>query len=189
MTSALKILNKYWKHTSFRTPQKAIIEAVLNGENCIALLPTGGGKSICFQIPALMMEGVCIVVSPLIALMQDQVNNLNERGIKAIALKSGLSQDDMIHLFDNLQFGNYQFLYLSPERLQSPFIQEKIKQLHINLIAIDEAHCISEWGHDFRPSYRHIKILKELKPNVNLIALTASATTNVLKDISDTLEL
>jgi len=189
MNTAAHILKKYWNHTSFRTPQSEIIEAVLKKKDVIALLPTGGGKSICFQIPTLLQEGVCIVVSPLIALMQDQVTNLTNRGIKAIALTSGISQNDMIALFDNLQFGNYKFLYLSPERLQSAFIQEKIKQLKVNLIAIDEAHCISEWGHDFRPSYRNISILKELKPDTNFIALTASATNEVLEDISTNLDL
>ncbi len=189
MITPLNILKKYWNHSSFRTPQDKIIEAVLNKHDVIALLPTGGGKSICFQIPALLQDGICIVISPLIALMQDQVTNLNERGIKAIALVSGTSQDDMIALFDNLRFGSYKFLYLSPERLQSSFIQEKIKQLNVNLIAIDEAHCISEWGHDFRPSYRNIKILKELKPTTNFIALTASATKEVLIDITNSLEL
>lgn len=189
MNTATHILKKYWNHDAFRAPQQEIIEAVLAKNNVIALLPTGGGKSICFQVPTLLQEGVCIVVSPLIALMQDQVTNLSNRGIKAIALTSGISQDDMIALFDNLRFGNYKFLYLSPERLQSTFIQEKIKQLNVNLIAIDEAHCISEWGHDFRPSYRNINILKELQPNVNFIALTASATNEVLEDISASLEL
>ncbi len=185
----LKVLKKYWNHQSFRTPQDKIIDAVLKRIDVIALLPTGGGKSVCFQIPALLQDGVCIVVSPLIALMQDQVTNLKSRGIKAFALTSGLSQDDIIALFDNLKFGGYKFLYLSPERLQSTFIQKKIKELNVNLVAIDEAHCISEWGHDFRPSYRNIRILKELKPNVNFIALTASATKEVLKDISSNLEL
>ncbi|MDG2193525.1 MAG: RecQ family ATP-dependent DNA helicase [Polaribacter sp.] len=189
MNTATHILKKYWNHDAFREPQQEIIEAVLAKNNVIALLPTGGGKSICFQVPTLLQEGVCIVVSPLIALMQDQVRNLTNRGIKAIALTSGISQDDMIALFDNLRFGNYKFLYLSPERLQSTFIQEKIKQLKVSLIAIDEAHCISEWGHDFRPSYRNINILKELQPNTNFIALTASATKEVLEDISASLEL
>jgi len=189
MTNTLQILKTYWNHDSFRAPQNKIIEAVLNKKNVIALLPTGGGKSICFQIPALINEGVCIVVSPLIALMQDQVDSLNEKGIKALALVSGTDQDDLIAQFDNIRFGNYKFLYLSPERLQSTFIQEKIKQLNVNLIAIDEAHCISEWGHDFRPSYRNIKVLKILKPDTPFIALTATATKKVVQDISDCLEL
>jgi ATP-dependent DNA helicase RecQ len=189
MTKPLEILKSYWDHDSFRAPQDKIIAAVLNDQNVIALLPTGGGKSICFQIPALAKEGVCIVVSPLIALMQDQVDSLNEKGIKALALTSGTDQDELIAIFDNIRFGNYKFLYLSPERLQSSFIQEKIKQLNVNLIAIDEAHCISEWGHDFRPSYRNIKILKTLKPTIPLIALTATATKKVIADISDSLEI
>jgi len=189
MNTALKILKKYWNHNSFREPQDKIINAVLENNNTIVLLPTGGGKSICFQIPALVKDGICIVVSPLIALMQDQVDSLNNKGIKATTIASGTSQDDLITLFDNIRFGNYKFLYLSPERLQSPFIQEKIKQVNINLIAVDEAHCISEWGHDFRPSYRNIKILKELKPTVPISALTATATKEVLDDIANSLEI
>ncbi|MGB1041766.1 MAG: RecQ family ATP-dependent DNA helicase [Tenacibaculum sp.] len=187
--TALKILKHYWGFDSFRTPQQEVIAAVIKKENTIALLPTGGGKSICFQVPALMQEGVCIVISPLIALMQDQVESLLNKGIKATLITSGSTQDDIITLFDNIRFGKIKFLYLSPERLQSRFIQEKIKQLNVNLIAIDEAHCISEWGHDFRPSYQNIAILKELHPTVNLIALTATATQKVLKDIATSLQL
>ena len=189
MTNTQQILKTYWNHDSFRAPQDKIIEAVLNKESVIALLPTGGGKSVCFQVPTLVKEGVCIVVSPLIALMQDQVDSLNEKGIKALALVSGTDQDDLITQFDNIRFGNYKFLYLSPERLQSAFIQDKIKQLNVNLIAIDEAHCISEWGHDFRPSYRNINVLKSIKPDAPIIALTATATKKVIEDISDSLEL
>ena len=189
MSSALEILKKYWNHNSFREPQEKIINAVLENNNVIALLPTGGGKSVCFQIPALLKDGICIVISPLIALMQDQVDNLNDKGIKAATIASGTSQDDLINLFDNIRYGHYKFLYLSPERLQSSFIQDKIKQLEVNLIAVDEAHCISEWGHDFRPSYRNINVLKELKPNIPIIALTATATQEVLSDISESLEI
>ncbi|SEE62788.1 ATP-dependent DNA helicase RecQ [Tenacibaculum sp. MAR_2010_89] len=188
-SKALHILNQYWGYTSFRHPQEEIINAVLNYKDTIALLPTGGGKSICFQIPALINEGVCIVISPLLALIQDQVESLTKRGIKATTIPSGSSQDEIITLFDNIRFGNYKFLYLSPERLQSRFIQEKIKQLTVNLIAIDEAHCISEWGHDFRPSYTNISILRELHSNINIIALTASATNKVIDDIKSYLEL
>ena len=180
---SLKILQHYWGYTSFRAPQQKIITTVLNGKNTIALLPTGGGKSICFQVPALVNEGVCIVISPLIAFMQDQVDSLINKGIKATTIPSGSSQDAIITLFDNIRFGNIKFLYLSPERLQSRFIQDKIKQLNVNLIAIDEAHCISEWGHDFRPSYQNIAILKELHPTTNIIALTATATKKVIDDI------
>jgi ATP-dependent DNA helicase RecQ len=189
MKSSLEILEKYWKYTQFREPQEEIINAVLNGENSLVLLPTGGGKSLCYQIPGLILDGVCIVISPLIALIQDQVNSLQEKNIKAIALTSQLSQDEIIIAFDNLQFGGYKFLYLSPEKLQSTLIQDKIKQLKVSLIAIDEAHCISEWGHDFRPSYLKLKVLKELKPETPIIALTATATKRVLSDIQQNLEL
>jgi ATP-dependent DNA helicase RecQ len=189
MIAPKEILKKYWNYSEFRPQQEEIITSVLEQNDVIALLPTGGGKSICFQIPALSKEGVCIVISPLIALMQDQVENLNKRGIKAIHIPSRKSQDELITLFDNIKFGGFKFLYISPERLQSYFIQQKIKELAINLIAIDEAHCISEWGHDFRPSYRNIRILKELKPNVNFIALTATANKKVIRDITKNLDL
>ncbi|MEO9571731.1 MAG: ATP-dependent DNA helicase RecQ [Polaribacter sp.] len=184
-----EILKKYWGFSKFRPLQEEIINTVLKKKDIITLLPTGGGKSICFQIPALAKEGVCLVISPLIALMQDQVENLKQKGIKAVCIKSGSTQDDIITLFDNIKFGSIKFLYISPERLQSFFIQQKIKELNINLIAVDEAHCISEWGHDFRPSYRNIKILRTLKPDVNYIALTATANNKVLEDISKNLDL
>ena len=189
MTDAKKILQQYWNYDSFISPQEEIIEAVLNQKNVIALLPTGGGKSICFQVPALLKDGVCIVISPLISLIQDQVENLKSRGIKATSIPSGASQNDILTLFDNIKFGNYKFLYISPERLQMPLIQEKIKQLTISFVAVDEAHCISEWGHDFRPSFRNITILRELVANVHFIALTATANQQVLLDIEKSLEL
>ncbi|MFY9242441.1 MAG: RecQ family ATP-dependent DNA helicase [Polaribacter sp.] len=189
MISSEEILQSYWNFSSFRTPQKEIIEAVLKGKNVIALLPTGGGKSICFQVPAMQKEGICLVISPLIALMQDQIKNLEHRNIKATTIKSGATFDEIIRLFDNIKFGNFKFLYISPERLQSRLIQEKLKELTISFVAIDEAHCISEWGHDFRPSYRNINILKEIKPNINFIALTATANEKVLEDISKNLDL
>jgi len=189
MKTPLEILQKYWKYDQFRTPQEAIINTVLEKKNVVVLLPTSGGKSICYQVPALISEGVCIVISPLIALIKDQVNSLIEKNIKAIALTSQLSQDEIVIAFDNLQFGGVKFLYLSPEKLQSNFIKEKIKQLNVSLIAIDEAHCISEWGHDFRPSYLELKILKELQPQASIIALTATATKKVLEDIQQHLEL
>ena len=153
------------------------------------LFRSGGGKSLCYQIPTLLLDGICIVISPLIALIHDQVNSLKEKNIKAIALTSQLSQDEVITAFDNLQFGGYKFLYLSPEKLQSLFIQEKIKQLNVSIIAIDEAHCISEWGHDFRPSYLQLKVLKELHPKATFMALTATATQKVLEDIQQNLEI
>ncbi|WP_158838261.1 RecQ family ATP-dependent DNA helicase [Polaribacter sp. L3A8] len=184
-----EILKKYWGYSKFRTQQEEIITAVLEQKDVIALLPTGGGKSICFQVPALAKEGVCLVISPLIALMQDQVESLIKKGIKATSIKPGATQDEIITLFDNIKFGGIKFLYISPERLQSFFIQQKIKELNINLIAIDEAHCISEWGHDFRPSYRSIKILRELKSDIPFIALTATANKKVLNDIATNLAL
>jgi len=183
MSKTLEILQKYWKHDSFRYPQEEIIDAVLKGEDTFALMPTGGGKSVCFQVPALIKDGICLVISPLVALIKDQVQNLQAKGIKAIALTGGIPQDEIITLLDNCQFGNYKFLYLSPERLQSDWILDRIKNLPINLIAIDEAHCISQWGHDFRPAYLKIAILKEHFPNVPFIALTASATPRVKEDI------
>ena len=189
MSAPLEILKKYWNYDQFISPQEEIITSVLKGENTIVLLPTSGGKSICYQVPAMILEGVCIVISPLIALIHDQVNYLKEKNIKAIALTSQLSQDEIIIAFDNLQFGGFNFLYLSPEKLQSDFIQEKIKQLKVSLIAIDEAHCISEWGHDFRPSYLKLSLLKELQPNATFIALTATATQRVLEDIQNNLGL
>ena len=189
MISAKEILKEYWNFSSFRSLQEEIINAVLERKDVITLLPTGGGKSICFQVPALVKEGVCLVISPLTALMQDQVENLKSRNIKATTIKPGSSQDEIIALFDHIKFGAIKFLYISPERLQSTFIQQKIKELNISFVAIDEAHCISEWGHDFRPSYRNIKILKEIIPDVNFIALTATANKKVLADISSNLEL
>ncbi len=181
--NAQAILKKYWNHDSFRTPQESIIESVLNNKDTFALMPTGGGKSICFQVPALMKEGICLVISPLVALMKDQVQNLEKRGIKAIALTGGIKNDELIDLLDNCEFGNYKFLYLSPERLQTEWILDRIKNLKINLIAIDEAHCISQWGHDFRPAYLKISSLKNHFPNTPFLALTASATQMVQDDI------
>jgi len=188
MKHPIELLEHYWNFSEFRPQQEEIIEAVLANEDCIVLLPTGGGKSICFQIPALIKDGICIVVSPLIALMQDQVTNLKEKGIKAMALTSRFTYEDIDRMLDNCIYGNYKFLYLSPERLQQDLVQERIKQMNVNLIAVDEAHCISQWGHDFRPAYRDIKILRTLHPNVNVIGLTASATAKVVEDISTQLD-
>jgi ATP-dependent DNA helicase RecQ len=183
MAEALAILQKYWKHDKFRAPQDEIINSVLDGKDTFGLMPTGGGKSICFQVPALMKDGICLVISPLVALMKDQVQRLQNLNIKAIALTGGIQSDEMITLLDNCEFGNYKFLYLSPERLQSDWILERIKNLPINLIAIDEAHCVSQWGHDFRPAYLKIANLKTHFPKVPFLALTASATKTVLDDI------
>ncbi len=188
MTQPIDFLERYWNHTSFRPLQEDIINAVLQNEDTFALLPTGGGKSVCFQIPALMREGICIVVSPLIALMKDQVNNLNNKGIKALAITSGISFSDLDTLLDNCIYGNYKFLYLSPERLQQDLVQDRIQQMNVNLIAVDEAHCISQWGNDFRPAYKSITILRELHPSVNVIALTATAKPEVVTDIISELD-
>ena len=183
MQTALAILQKYWKHDQFRSLQNEIIDSVVSGKDTLAILPTGGGKSICFQVPALMKEGICLVISPLVALMKDQVANLQARNIKAIALTGGIRSEEMIDLLDNCQFGNYKFLYLSPERLQSDWILDRIKNLPINLIAIDEAHCVSQWGHDFRPAYLKISELKKHFQKVPFLALTATATPKVKEDI------
>lgn len=187
--TALEILHKYWKHDGFRSPQEEIIQSVMEGNDTLALLPTGGGKSICFQVPALMKEGICLVISPLVALMKDQVKNLEKINIKAIALTGGIPTEEMIHLLDNCQHGNYKFLYLSPERLQIDWILDRIKTLPINLIAIDEAHCVSQWGHDFRPAFLKINNLKKHFTKVPFLALTATATNQVKEDIVKQLEL
>ncbi len=184
----IEALERYWNFTSFRPNQEEIITSVLNHEDTFALLPTGGGKSICFQIPALVQDGICIVVSPLIALMKDQVNTLKEKGIKAIALTSGMSYSDLDTQLDNCIYGNYKFLYLSPERLQQSLVQERIANMQVNLIAVDEAHCISQWGNDFRPAYKYISILRQIHPHVNCIALTATAKFNVIDDIIKNLD-
>lgn len=189
MNKAIELLKKHWGFSSFREPQENIIATVFSGKDVFVLLPTGAGKSLCYQIPALMSEGICLVISPLIALMEDQVKSLEKRGIKALVLSSKLNRHDTIIAFDNLIYGNYKFLYLSPEKLQSEFIQEKISQLTLNLIAIDEAHCISQWGHDFRSAYLKIPVLNDLHPETPKIALTATATEQVKNDVIENLEL
>jgi ATP-dependent DNA helicase RecQ len=183
------ILKTYWGYDSFRPLQEDSIQSVLNGKDTIALLPTGGGKSVCYQIPALALEGIAIVVSPLIALMKDQVLNLQENGIKALAITSGIRYSDLDALLDNCIYGNYKLLYVSPERLQQELVIERIKQMNVSLIAVDEAHCISQWGHDFRPAYCKIARLREIKPNAPIIALTATATPKVVQDITEELQL
>jgi ATP-dependent DNA helicase RecQ len=188
MLQPIDILERYWNFTEFRPLQENIINAVLDREDTLALLPTGGGKSLCFQIPALLKEGICIVISPLVALMKNQVQRLNDKGIKAIALTSGTSRNQLDTLLDNCIYGNYKFLYLSPERLQQELVLDRIRQMNVNLIAVDEAHCISQWGNDFRPSYKNIQVLRQYHPTVNIIALTASATPKVIDDIIESLD-
>ena len=181
------ILQKYWGHTSFRPLQEEIIHSVLEGQDTLALLPTGGGKSVCFQVPALAMPGICIVITPLIALMQDQVDQLNRRGIPATAIFSGLRQRQIDILLDNCIYGNTKFLYVSPERLKTDLFIERAKQMNISLLVIDEAHCISQWGYDFRPPYLEIANFRALIPTVPCIALTASANEEVQHDIQEKL--
>lgn len=183
-----EVLLQYWGFSHFRPMQEQVILSVLEGNDTLALLPTGGGKSICFQVPALCNEGICIVVSPLIALMKDQVSNLNKRGIKAMNIISGMNAREVDVALDNCVHGAYKFLYLSPERLQSDMVKMRIEKMTVNLFAVDEAHCISQWGYDFRPSYLHISEIRNLHPKVPVIALTATATTDVIEDIQLKLE-
>ena len=189
MAKAKEILKQYWGHSTFRVPQEEIIQAVLAGKDVLALLPTGGGKSVCFQVPTLLMEGVCIVITPLIALMQDQVAQLKKRGIQAYAVHSGMSHREIDITLDNCIYGQVKFLYLSPERLLTELFRERFKKMNVCLVAIDEAHCISQWGYDFRPPYLQIAELREMKSKIPFIALTASATRMVKADIADKLEL
>ena len=184
----LEILHKYWGYPDFRGIQKEIIESIANGEDTLGLMPTGGGKSITFQVPALAMKGVCIVVTPLIALMKDQVQHLRERGILAEAIYTGLSRSEIIQILENCIFGETKFLYVSPERLASEIFQVKLRHIHVSFITIDEAHCISQWGYDFRPSYLSIADIRKMKPDVPVLALTATATPDVINDIMDKLE-
>ena len=183
------ILSTYWGFSDFRPTQKPIIDAVLSNKDVLALLPTGGGKSICFQVPGLAKGGLTLVVSPLIALMDDQVKSLKSKGIKACAVTSAMGYREIDILLNNAALGAYDFLYLSPERIQTSLFRERYKQMPIQLIVIDEAHCISEWGHDFRPSYLNIRVLREDNPNIPMIALTATATQRVKDDIVASLQL
>ena len=182
-----EILKEYWGFNSFRPLQEDIINAVLDGNDTLALLPTGGGKSICFQVPAMAKDGICLVVSPLIALMKDQLESLKQKGIPALAIYSGMSFLEIKKTLQNAAYGNYKFLYVSPERLETNLFLEFLPALHINLLAVDEAHCISQWGYDFRPPYMRIAALREQLPNVPVLALTASATKIVQEDICDKL--
>lgn len=187
MDKPLHVLKNVWGYTSFRPLQEEIIQTALDGKDVLALLPTGGGKSICFQIPALMKPGLCLVISPLIALMKDQVENLKKRNVKAASLHSGMSHSEVDIVLDNCIYGDIKFLYVSPERLKSEIFIERLKQMDISLLAIDESHCISQWGHDFRPSYLQIGEIRELKPEANVVAVTATATDLVKDEIIEKL--
>jgi ATP-dependent DNA helicase RecQ len=182
------ILKEYWGFDTFRPMQRDIIQSALDGLDTLALLPTGGGKSICFQIPALCTEGVCVVISPLIALMKDQVQNLKNRGIAAEAIYSGMHYQDIDRLFDNAVYGGLKFLYISPERLMTELAIERIKRMKVSFLAVDEAHCISQWGYDFRPSYLQIANIRDHLPTTPIIALTATATPDVVEDITQKLD-
>ena len=181
--SASEVLKEYWNYDFFRPQQEEIVASVLAGHDTLALLPTGGGKSICFQVPTLVNEGLCLVISPLIALMKDQVQNLRKKGITAFAIFSGMSRKDVISTFKLASVGNCRFLYLSPERLETDLFKEYLGSLPVSLIAVDEAHCISQWGYDFRPSYLRIADIRDHLPGVPLLALTASATPAIREDI------
>ena len=183
----LSILQQYWGYDAFRPLQEDIIRSVLDGHDTLALLPTGGGKSVCYQVPALCREGICIVVSPLIALMKDQVQNLHKRGIPAAAIFSGMNRREIDILFENACNGAYKLLYLSPERLLTELARVRIQRMNVSLLAVDEAHCVSQWGYDFRPPYLRIPELREILPEVPILALTATATADVLEDIQEKL--
>ncbi|MFY9153814.1 MAG: ATP-dependent DNA helicase RecQ [Prolixibacteraceae bacterium] len=188
MSEFTQILTKYWGYAAFRPLQEEIIRSVAKGKDTLGLMPTGGGKSVTYQVYSLSRPGICLVVTPLIALMKDQVENLNQRGIKALAIYSGMTSLEIKIALDNAAWGNYKFLYLSPERIATERFREKIHQLDVNLIAVDEAHCISQWGYDFRPSYLKIAELRELLPDIPVLAVTATATSQVIDDIQDQLK-
>lgn len=187
MPDPLAILTQYWGYPAFRPLQETIIQSALQGEDCLALLPTGGGKSICYQVPALCQDGLCLVVSPLIALMKDQVSQLRQRNIPAAAIYAGMSRREVDIVFENACNGAYKLLYMSPERLQTDLARERIKRMQVNLIAVDEAHCVSQWGYDFRPPYLEIATFRQQLPGVPVLALTATATPEVTVDIQDKL--
>lgn len=181
--SYLEILKQHWGYDNFRGIQEEIIQSIGQGKDTLGLMPTGGGKSITFQVPALAKDGLCIVITPLIALMKDQVRNLKERGIKAVAVYSGMTREEILVALENCIFGDYKFLYVSPERLDTEIFQTKLRRMNICMITVDEAHCISQWGYDFRPAYLKIAEIRQMLPEVPILALTATATPEVVKDI------
>ena len=183
MADYLSILRQYWGYESFRGIQQEIIESIGSGKDTLGLMPTGGGKSITFQVPALAMEGMCLVITPLIALMKDQVQHLRNQGIHALAIYSGMTRSEINQVFDNAIYGDYKFLYISPERLETDVFRQRLNHMHISMITVDESHCISQWGYDFRPSYLRIAEIRDLMPEVPVLALTATATPEVVADI------
>ena len=183
-----EILKQYWGYDSFRGIQEEIIKSIGEGRDTLGLMPTGGGKSITFQVPALAKDGLCIVITPLIALMKDQVQNLRQRGIKAVAIYSGMTRQEILIALENCIFGNYKFLYISPERLDTDIFKQKLRAMKVNKITVYESHCISQWGYDFRPAYLKIADIRELLPGVPLLALTATATPDVVQDIQSRLK-
>ena len=187
MDEFLRILKQYWGYDSFRGIQPDIIKSIASGRDTLGLMPTGGGKSITFQIPALAKEGTCIVVTPLIALMKDQVHHLRQKGIRAAAIYSGMSRAEIVKTLDNCILGDMKLLYVSPERLSSELFLAKLRYLKVSFITVDEAHCISQWGYDFRPAYLHIADLRKIKPEAPVLALTATATPQVVDDIQERL--
>jgi ATP-dependent DNA helicase RecQ len=187
--SPQEILKYYWGHDAFRAAQEDIIKAVLNKQDTLAILPTGGGKSVCFQVPAIIMPGCCLVISPLIALMEDQVQRLNKMGIPSASIKSGMTWKESAEVLDECVNEGLKFLYVSPERLETKAFRESIRHLPLNLLAIDESHCISQWGYDFRPSYLHISQVRDTFPDIPVLALTASATPEVQSDIMHQLKM
>lgn len=184
-----EILLKYWGYDRFREPQERIIHELLSGNDCLALLPTGGGKSICYQVPALITDGLCLVISPLIALMEDQAQQLRKRNIACAVIHSGMTHDQLDAALDNCLFGPVKFLFCSPERMKTELFRVRAARMKISMMAVDEAHCISEWGYDFRPTYLEIGSIRELHPNIPILALTASATEQVQSDIINRLGL
>ena len=189
MLSPEQLLNQYWGYSSFRPPQKGIIDALISGKDALAILPTGSGKSLCYQVPGLFKEGICVVISPLVALMEDQVNDLLGRNIKAVALTGPQSPDELTRIFDLFRHGGYKFLYIAPERLKHELVLDFLKSIHVNFWAVDEAHCIAQWGFDFRPAYQQLTVLRELHPEVPILALTGTATQEITAEIIHALAL
>ena len=184
-----EVLEHYWGYQSFRYDQADIIDSVLTKTDTLAVMPTGAGKSICYQVPGIMSLGTTLVISPLIALMKDQISGLKRRNISAHGIFSGQSKREQDIILDNVAYGEVKFLFISPERIRTRLFQDRLQKMDINLIVVDEAHCISEWGHDFRPEYRKISTLRELLPSVPVLALTATATATVVEDILSNLEM